>query len=488
MQVRDVIFWGATATPTGAGVQYTNGTLTLLVEPEDTTLGVIPLRQRTAALNMSIMTNVAGTITGCSAASSPQDFCQAVGGRYDENGPSQVPPQPVCQLMLPEMTCPAGQAMVGLNAGGTPNCVNADVQCPLGHVAKNMTMNKSGVQLQCEPVGAWDYSSWSACVGGVTTRTVRCVNAAAMYQWMTTNGHTTFQASPPANIIINNAYCPLPVPADTGQCSMPPCTVPANTTWTVAGLTCRSSADLVIQDGQTGSAVDALADPDLGDANFSCAGGVATYVAGSGTCGPAPLLCTYAGTSTTGAGAVAEPPTCSCINAGETWNAVTKACEGGTPPPIDAVWVNNEAATTAPCPAGYIRTDLEDDADTAHNLQEQGPKNGDRHALCVRGITGFYWGAGGACNPADLNTLILDDTEADDHRIWEDGHNGGNLALCFQGLSAAKDAGWFPACAAGYYNLGGIKAQRNGRTSYQSRNLNMDLGASGSHWFWCVRP
>jgi hypothetical protein len=487
LQVRDIIFWGATEVPAGPlGFQYTNGTLTIIIEPEDSIVGVVPMRQRTGAMNMTIMTNPGRVITGCTAASSPAEICRLIGGRYDETGPAQVPPQPACQLMLPEMACGAGQAMVGLLPDGSPDCVNANVQCPLGHVAKNMSMNSTGVILECEPVGAWDYSDWGPCVGGFTNRTVRCVNAAAMYQWMTVNGHTTFQAALPAGMIINNAYCPAATtPAGVGPCTLPPCTVPAGTSWTVAGFTCLTTNDTIIQDGQTASVTDAVADPNAGDADYSCSAGVASYVAGSALCGAAPLLCPYAGTSTTGLGAVAEPATCRCNNTGETWNTTTRVCEGGSPPAVEAVWVNNEVGTIAPCPAGYTRTTLEDDADPVHRFQEDS-KEGPRHALCIKGITGSAWRA--ACLAGELNSLIMDDTEPDDHKIWEDGANGGNVLLCLQGLAVTQDAGWFPACAAGYYNLGGITAQRNGRGSYESRNINQDPGASGSNWFWCVRP
>jgi hypothetical protein len=130
---------------------------------------------------------------------------------------------------------------------------------------------------------------------------------------------------------------------------------------------------------------------------------------------------------------------------------------------------------------------LEDDGDAVHRFQENS-KEGPRHALCIKGITGYYWGAGAACAASDLNTLIRDDTEPDGHKLWEDGHNGGSVVLCLQGLAATKDAGWFPACAAGYYNLGAITAQRNGNGNYDSRNVNQDPGASGANWLWCVRP
>jgi hypothetical protein len=362
MQVRDVIFWGATEVPAGPlGFQYTNGTLTLVIEPEDSIVGVVPLRQRTGAMNMTIMTNPGRVITGCNAASSPAEICRLIGGRYDETGPAQVPPQPVCQLMLPEMACGAGRAMVGLLPDGSPDCVDANVQCPLGHVAKNMSMNSTGVILECEPVGAWDYSDWGPCVGGTTSRTVRCVNAAAMYQWMSTNGYATFQAALPPGMIINNAYCPAAsAPLPTGPCTMPPCTAPAGTGWVdaVSGLACQSTTDTVILDGQVGTLIDVLFDPNAGDASFSCTAGVATYVPGSGACGPIPPIC-VAGTSTTGVGGPAVPVGCFCNNAGETWNAATSVCDPIVPPvgALNAQWIPIANACVAPNPfEGQIRT------------------------------------------------------------------------------------------------------------------------------------
>ncbi len=98
---------------------------------------------------------------------------------------------------------------------------------------------------------------------------------------------------------------------------------PAQTlSWTVGSDTCSASAAQTAYNGSAGL-TDSIG-PATGAATFACSNGTWGGATGA-SC--ASVVCTYAGTSSTGTGGASPQAGCKCNNGGETWCSTTVACE-----------------------------------------------------------------------------------------------------------------------------------------------------------------
>lgn len=127
-------------------------------------------------------------IVACSDAGSPDQLCKQMGCSWDDTK------APKCTCGYAAQSCPAGQALKGINGSGNLICESVASTCPAGQVAVGV----SGTDLICEPPGQWLVKAWSPCAG-THSREVTCVHS--------------MTGSP-----IDNSFCPSPAPVTSEAC------------------------------------------------------------------------------------------------------------------------------------------------------------------------------------------------------------------------------------------------------------------------------